>query len=127
MQSVTSNAVYNAIGQWETVAVLGNNGTSFIKGLSTPNGKYLYIRLNGLSGGTYNNGDVLFTIPDGWRPVNDPTRCIVLVDTVTDRITAGLDIHTNGNVNVYFHGHTPFYGQSVTVSGFYGDIFLFIG
>jgi hypothetical protein len=114
-------------GQWETVAILGNNGTSFAKGLSTPNGKYLYLRLSGLSSGTYNNGDVLFTLPEGWRPNQDPTRVIIGIDTSTDRISAGLDIHSYGAVNVYFQGHTPFSGQSVTVSGFYGDIFLFIG
>ncbi|MBQ5849730.1 MAG: hypothetical protein IIW54_02780 [Lachnospiraceae bacterium] len=120
-------SVNSDFGQWETVANLGNNGTSFIKGLSTPNGKYLYIRLNGLSGGTYNNGDILFTVPEGWRPSLDPTRCIVAIDTTTDRITAGLDINSNGSASVYFHGHTPLYGQSVVVSGFYSDILLFIG
>lgn len=112
-------------GQWKTVANLGNNGTSFAKGLSTPNGKYLYLRLNGLSSGTYNNGDVLFTLPEGWRPNQDPTRVIVSIDTPIDRITAGLDIHSNGVAHVYFQGNTQF-GQSVTVSGFYIDAIILL-
>ena len=112
-------------GQWETILDLGNyGGSNYIQGKKKKNGKYLRLRLVGLSSGSFYNGQLLFTIPDGWRPIQNPIRVIVAIDTPTDRITAGFDLYINGEVRVYFQGHTPLTGQTVNVSGFYSDAII---
>jgi hypothetical protein len=125
MHSVTSNAVFNAVGQWEEILYLGDyGGRNYVQGISTSNGKYIRLRLVGLENGSHYNSQLLFTLPEGWRPTADSVRVTIAVDTNVDRIMAGFDIHANGEVKVYFNSHTPLTGQIVDVSGFYSDAII---
>lgn len=120
---VTSNAVYNAFGTWQRVLTI--DSYSYVDGLITQNGKYLRIRFSGTWSGYIANGTTLFTLPEGWRPNTNPNRCVIGVDTTTIRMNAGLDIQSDGKVNVYFQGNTPITGGE-TVSGLYCDVLILL-
>lgn len=122
MHAVTSNAVANALGEWEVV--WRQDSGNYILGVKNSLGTWLRIRFSGLRNGNISNGTLLFVLPQEWRPViSNPNRCVIGVDTPTGRIGAGLDIETDGDMRIYFYGNTPIHG-AVTVSGLYCDVFM---
>ena len=131
MHSVTSNAVASAFGVWTTIYDEGGNG-SCIKGCKMQWGTLLRIRFSGRFGNFQStqymgNGYLLYTLPEGWRPIyRDPNRCLIGVDTNSVRLPANIDIHSNGNVNIYFEGNTPVGGGVDNVGGLFGDVLLLL-
>ena len=122
MHAVTSNAVANALGEWEDV--WRQDSDNYILGVKNSLGTWLRIRFSGLVKGNISNGTLLLVLPQEWRPViSSPNRCVIAVDTLTDRINAGLDIETDGEIRVYFSSNTPLQG-TVTVTGLFCDIFM---
>lgn len=121
-------SVINDFGTWETVWEEPNT-TNIIKGVKTPLGTFLRIRfagnVNGYGYGNYiQNGTVLLTLPEGWRPtVYNPNRCVLGVDTTQYRCNAGLDIASDGTITIYFHGNTPLNGGEYVI-GFFCDLFM---
>lgn len=129
LHSVTSNAVAGALGQWVTIYA---EGDSFIKGCKMKWGTLLRFRFSGYFG-NYRatqyipNGYNLYTIPEGWRPVtHNPNRFLIAVDTTSIRMTCGININTNGNMNMYFEGNVPLYGGVDNVTGLFADILFLL-
>ena len=122
MHAVTSNAVANALGEWEYV--WRQDSDNYILGVKNSLGTWLRIRFSGLMKGNISNGTLLLVLPQEWRPViSDPNRCTIGADTSTGRISAGLDIETDGDIRVYFQCNTPLHG-AVTITGLYCDVFM---
>lgn len=122
MHAVTSNAVANALGEWEDV--WRQDSDNYILGVKNSLGTWLRIRFSGLRQGNISNGTSLLVLPQEWRPViSNPNRCVISVDALTDRKSAGLDIQKDGNIRIYFLSNTPFTG-SVTVTGLFCDLFM---
>ena len=131
MQSVSSNAVARAFGEWITIYDDGVNG-SCIKGCKTQCGTFLRIRFSG-SMGNFNtvsylpNGYLLYTLPEGWRPIHrDPNRILIAVDTTSVRLPCDIDIHPNGSMNMYFEGNTPIDGGVYNVTGLFCDVLILL-
>ena len=131
MQSVTSNAVARAFGNWVTIY---DCGTGFIKGCRTPMGTFLRIRMSGAFG-TFTstqylpNGYLLYVIPEGWRPSStySPNRFLIAVDTTSVRLPCNIDINgIDGGMRLYFEGNTPIGGGVDAVSGLYCDALLLL-
>lgn len=131
MQSVSSNAVAKAIGEWETIY---SNGGGFIKGCTMQWGKLLRIRMAGTFGNftsqrRINNGFGLYTIPSTyWRPSSaySPNRFLIAVDTTTVRLPCNIDLSSNGSMNMYFEGNTPLGGGVDNVAGLFCDVLLLL-
>ena len=122
MHAVTSNAVANALGKWEVVWRYDSN--NYILGVKNSLGTWLRIRLSGFISGEISNGDSLFVLPQGWRPViSNPNRCIIAIDTETTRMNAGLDIGVDGSIKIFLLDNTP-KNDKVTVTGIYCDVFM---
>ena len=122
MHAVTSNAVANALGEWEVV--WRQDSDNYILGVKNSLGTWLRIRFAGLRQGNISNGTSLLVLPQEWRPViSHPNRCIISADTLTERKNAGLDIEKDGNIRIYFLSNTPLTG-SVTVTGLFCDLFM---
>ena len=122
MHAVTSNAVANALGEWEEV--WRQDSDSYILGVKNSLGTWLRIRFSGFKSGNINNGDTLLVLPQEWRPViSAPNRFITGVETPTNRMNAGLDIEANGGIRIYFQDNTPING-AVAVTGLFCDVFM---
>ena len=122
MHAVTSNAVANALGEWEEV--WRQDSDNYILGVKNSLGTWLRIRFAGFIQGNIINGAPILVLPQEWRPViSNPNRCMIGVDTPTTRIGGGLDIETDGEIRVYFHGDTSV-DATVTVTGIYCDVFM---
>lgn len=129
LNPVSGGAVASAIGDWETVWTDPNNSDNIIYGIKNKLGTWVRIRFSGavnnFGGGNYiNNGTIILTLPEGWRPIlKSPNRCTIGVDTPQYRCNAGLDIASNGNVAIYFQGNTPL-GGGEYVTGLFCDVFM---
>ena len=122
MHAVTSNAVANALGEWEEVWRQDSN--NYILGVKNSLGTWLRIRFSGFIKGDFSSGDTMLVLPQEWRPViSNPNRCVIAADTLTTRIVAGLDLEANGNIKIYFNSNSPL-NATVTVAGIYCDIFM---
>ena len=122
MHAVTSNAVANALGEWEEV--WRQDSDNYILGVKNSLGTWLRIRFSGFIKGDFSSGDSILVIPQEWSPViSDKNRCIIAIQTLETRITASLDIEKNGNMRIYFSSNTPI-NATVTVDGIYCDIFM---
>ena len=122
MHAVTSNAVANALGEWKEV--WRQDSDNYILGVKNSLGTWLRIRFSGFIKGNISNGATILVLPQEWRPViSNPNRCITGVDTSTSRITAGLDIETDGEIRIYFHGNHPL-DATLTITGIFCDVFM---
>ena len=130
MQSVTSNAVARAFGNWVTIY---SSGTSFIKGCKTPMGTFLRIRMNGYFGNFQSaqnipNSYLLYTFSTEWAQyiTYAPNRFNIAVDTSSVRLSCGVDVHPNGNMLLYFQDNVPLAGTVSSVIGLYCDALLLL-
>ena len=121
MQSVTSNAVAEAIG---TPQLVYNTSTLTMIGIKNKTGTYLNFHFNKHKNGVTINyvTTSLFVVPEGWRPT-ESVRFHVHIDTASDRIALGVDIATNGNAICYPLSKGMLTG-SVASQGIYGDAFV---
>ena len=114
LHAVTSNAVAEAIGEWETI---WSSGNSSIKGLETKNGKYLSFNIQGDFSGTRGEGSLLLTISETkWKPSTTVRFCIMALIGQVLRSYCNLDYNTDGTLKFY-----PPTSESVSVSGLYGN------
>ena len=122
MHAVTSNAVANALGEWEEVWRQDSN--NYILGVKNSLGTWLRIRFSGFITGNISNGATILVLPQEWRPViSNPNRCIIEVDTLSTQMNALCELHTNGDINIFFSSNTPI-DATVTVTGIYCDVFM---
>ena len=122
MHAVTSNAVANALGEWEEV--WRQDSDNYILGVKNSLGTWLRIRFSGFITGNISNGATILVLPQEWRPViSNPNRFLIGAETASTRITAELDIEIDGEIKIYFQGNTPTQG-AVTLTGIYCDAFM---
>jgi hypothetical protein len=121
MQSVTSNAVAEAIG---TPQLVYTSSTLTMIGIKNKTGTYLNFHFNQYKNGITINyvTTSLFVVPEGWRPA-ETVRFHVHIDSASDRIALGVDIATNGNAICYPLSKGMLTG-SVDSQGIYGDAFV---
>ena len=125
MQSVTSNAVAEAIGgQWEKI---WENGRSFIQGTKTKLGRFLRIRFDGAFAGTWANGNTIIVITNqDYLPTLSPNRFVFTVDTTSQtRMNASADFLSDGGIRIYFQDRVA-YTESVSITGCYCDVLLLL-
>ena len=127
MQSVTSNAVAEAIGEWKKILDIDVTYGSFIR-YKNSNPPELHIHLNDLRITNASIGAVIATIPRDYRPTS-VIRGLVDVDLFntgwarTGRTITDVDITPNGSVNIYpalINQPSGSIGNCIL----YGDIFV---
>jgi hypothetical protein len=91
MQSVTSNAVARAMGDWEQLFI--SSTVAVIRGLETRNGKYLSLHFNGLSS---SQGALITTLAEKWRP-----KTAVRAPIFADAYAGFIQVNSTGIINVY--------------------------
>jgi hypothetical protein len=117
MQSVTSNAVAVAFGEWE---LLWSSGSSTVKGVETKNGKYLALNIQGFFSGTLYPGSLLLTITNNNFKPSITNRLIILaLLTNNTRQYCNLDYNTDGTLKFY-----PPSTSSISVNGLYGNFLI---
>jgi hypothetical protein len=109
VHSVTSNAVAQAFGTWETLL---NTTGAIVMGLVQNGVKYLFFHFEGYV--ATSSGVNLFTLPSNFRTTKETQRFYFFYDYPSTKFSFG-NILTNGKVMIYGAGNfenTAIYGDS---------------
>jgi hypothetical protein len=127
MQSVTSNAVAQAMGEWQLLSDYSYGGLFRLYGKNTTKGKYLWFHLHAYAQfTTVTIGDILCTVSSDWVNPNETRRCIIMADLPNGRIPADIDINPNGYCNIYYALANQYTGQLVLGNGLFGDAIVYM-
>ena len=120
LHAVSSNAVAEAIGTWETV---WNDNSSIVQGIETKNGNYLFFNIAGFSG-TLTEGQVLATITteSKWKPTRTIRFSVIGYQTNNTRESFNVEYATDGKL--YFYPYNV--NGSTQVNLLLGSFFAYI-
>lgn len=122
MQSVSSSAVYNALGRW---SLLYEESGFFVWGLTSNGRRYVWIHFNSKSYSTIQDGSVVYTLTNANYLPARIVRGLIIGDiysggTFRGRATVDLDFMTDGRM-VLWIVQNPY---GVTTGYLHGDIFV---
>ena len=122
MQSVTSNAVYNALGSW----VLIHQETGFIIwGLTINNRRFIWFHFSSYSSSVIQDGTVVYTVTNtNYKPTR-LVRGIIIADiysgaTFRGRAIMDVDYQLDGRVQLW----TALNTFGLSTGYLHGDIFV---
>lgn len=126
MQSVTSNAVYNALGMSGWTKVTTFTGGGYIEYKKIGNDTVLHIRFNAyMSGQTVAIGVSVYQLPTSLIP-SETKRGMCVIDIPLGRVACDVDVNTNGTVCLYPAFTNQYTGNFAIGNGVYGDCFYVI-
>ena len=127
MQSVTSNAVYNAIGMADWTRLNTLNSYCYIEGAIIANKKILHLHLQRYKeNSSITIGEILAKVTNSTYIPTETKRAIGCVDMPSGRYPLGIDLRVTGELALYPMLADQYTGSIGTIVGLYSDCFYVV-